>query len=80
MERGVVQTQSKPEGRVSGNDRTLDCNDGREVEAESGSSWVQGIIRWTQQEYQKGLLNHVGIEKVCLDLVIDPADNQILDL
>jgi len=80
MEQGVVQTQSKPKGRVSGNDHTLDCSDGREVEAESGSCWVQGVIRWTQQEYQKGLLDHVGIEKVCLDLVIDPANNRILDL
>ena len=74
---------SKPSpnpGRVSGNDCALDCSDGREVEAESGSCWVQGIISWTQQEYWKGLLNHVGIEKVYLDLVIDPADNWILDL
>ena len=56
------------------------CIDGREVEAESGSCWVQGVIRWTQQEYRKGLLDRIGIEKVCLDLVIDPANNQILDL
>jgi len=68
------------EGTVSGNDHTLDCSDGREVEAESSSCQVQGIIRWTQEEYQKGLLDHLGIENVCLDLVIDPANNQILDL
>jgi len=52
----------------------------RPIESHHAPLWVQGIIRWTQQEYQKGLLDHVGIEKVCLDFVIDPANNQILDL